>query len=33
MHELDEQAWERWVAYRKAIRKPIKEASEHAIWC
>ena len=31
MQELDEAAWERWVAYRKAIRKPIKEASEHAM--
>lgn len=31
MNELDQQAWERWVAYRKAIRKPIKEASEHAM--
>lgn len=31
MHELDEAAWERWVAYRKAIRKPIKTASEHAM--
>jgi hypothetical protein len=31
MHELDEAAWERWVAYRKAIRKPIKEVSEHAM--
>jgi hypothetical protein len=30
MHELDEAAWGRWVAYRKAIRKPIKEVSEHA---
>jgi hypothetical protein len=30
MNELDEAAWERWVAYRKAIRKPIKEASENA---
>ncbi len=24
-------AWERWVAFRKAIRKPIKEASTHAM--
>lgn len=31
MNELDEAAWGRWVAYRKAIRKPIKEASEHAM--
>jgi hypothetical protein len=31
MNELDETAWERWVAYRKAIRKPIKEVSEHAM--
>jgi hypothetical protein len=31
MHEVDEAAWERWVAYRKAIRKPIKEVSEHAM--
>ena len=31
MHELDEAAWERWVAYRVAIRKPIKTASEHAM--
>ena len=30
MNELDEAAWERWVAFRKAIRKPIKEVSEHA---
>jgi hypothetical protein len=30
MHELDEAAWERWAAYRKAIRKTIKPASEHA---
>jgi len=30
MHELDEQAWEQWAAYRKAIRKTIKPASEHA---
>lgn len=28
---LDVAAWDRWVAYRKAIRKPIKEASEHAM--
>ena len=31
VNELDEAAWERWVAYRKAIRKPIKEVSEHAM--
>ena len=31
MHELDEAAWEQWVAYRKAIRKTIKPASEHAM--
>jgi hypothetical protein len=31
LNELDEAAWERWVAYRKAIRKPIKEVSEHAM--
>ena len=28
---LDVVAWERWVAFRKAIRKPIKPASEHAM--
>ena len=28
---LDQEAWERWVAFRKAIRKPIKPASEHAM--
>lgn len=27
---LDLEAWERWVAYRKAIRKPLKEVSLHA---
>jgi hypothetical protein len=27
---LDLDAWERWVAYRKAIRKPLKEVSLHA---
>ena len=27
---LDLEAWERWVAYRKAIRKPLKEVSFHA---
>jgi len=31
MNELDQTAWERWVAYRVAIRKPIKTASEHAM--
>ena len=31
MNELDEAAWERWVAFRKAIRKPIKPASESAM--
>jgi len=30
MHELDTDAWDRWVSYRKAIRKPIKPASEQA---
>lgn len=28
---LDVEAWDRWVAYRKAIRKPIKPVSEHAM--
>ena len=28
---LDLAAWERWKAYRTAIRKPIKPASEHAM--
>ena len=28
---LDVTAWERWVAFRKAIRKPIKPVSEHAM--
>lgn len=28
---LDVEAWGRWVAYRQAIRKPIKAASEHAM--
>ena len=28
---LDVEAWGRWVAYRAAIRKPIKPASEHAM--
>jgi hypothetical protein len=27
---LDKDAWERWVAYRKAIRKPLKDVSLHA---
>lgn len=27
---LDLEAWERWVAYRKAIKKPLKEISMHA---
>lgn len=27
---LDIEAWERWVAYRKAIKKPLKEVSLHA---
>jgi hypothetical protein len=31
MNELDEASWERWVAFRKAIRKPIKPISEHAM--
>lgn len=31
MEGLDEAAWERWKAYRTAIRKPIKPASEHAM--
>ena len=31
MEGLDEAAWERWVAFRKAIRKPIKPVSEHAM--
>lgn len=30
MDTLDEQAWERFVAYRKAIKKPIKPESETA---
>ena len=25
--QIDEAAWEAWVAYRKAIRKPLREAS------
>lgn len=31
MSDLDESAWERWVAFRKAIRKPIKPISESAM--
>ena len=31
MENLDVEAWERWLAYRKAIKKPIKEASEQAM--
>jgi len=31
MEGLDTSAWERWKAYRTAIRKPIKPASEHAM--
>jgi len=31
MHELDTEAWDRWVSYRKAIKKAIKPASEHAM--
>ena len=31
MEGLDEAAWERWKAYRTAIRKTIKPASEHAM--
>lgn len=31
MNELDQEAWDRWVAFRKAIRKPIKSASESAM--
>jgi len=27
---LDQAAWERWVSYRKAIKKPLKEVSLHA---
>lgn len=27
---LDLEAWERWVAYRKAIKKPLKDVSMHA---
>jgi hypothetical protein len=30
MTELDQEAWDRWVAFRKAIKKPIKSVSEHA---
>ena len=29
--EIDESAWEQWKAYRIAIRKPIKPASEQAM--
>jgi hypothetical protein len=31
MEQLDQEAWERWKAYRTAIRKPIKPASEDAM--
>lgn len=31
MENLDLEAWDRWLAYRKAIRKPIKPASEPAM--
>lgn len=31
MHELDTEAWERWLAYRKAIKKAIKPVSEPAM--
>jgi hypothetical protein len=31
MNELDQEAWDRWVAFRKAIRKPIKTVSEQAM--
>jgi len=31
MFEVDESAWEQWKAYRIAIRKPIKPASEQAM--
>jgi hypothetical protein len=31
LESLDVEAWDRWVAYRKAIRKPIKPASEPAM--
>lgn len=27
---LDLEAWDRWVSYRKAIRKPLKDVSMHA---
>ena len=30
MSELDVEAWERYKAFRKAIKKPIKEVSEAA---
>jgi hypothetical protein len=31
MQDLDNEAWERWKAYRTAIKKPIKPASENAM--
>lgn len=31
VNQLDQEAWDRWVAYRRAIKKPIKPASEHAM--
>jgi hypothetical protein len=31
LENLDQDAWDRWKAYRTAIRKPIKPASEHAM--
>ena len=31
LENLDQDAWERWKAYRQAIRKPIKPASEQAM--
>lgn len=31
LENLDLEAWDRWKAYRTAIRKPIKPASEHAM--
>lgn len=30
MYELDQEAWDRWKAFRKAIKKPIREVSENA---
>ena len=30
-NELNQEAWDRWVAYRTAIKKPIKPASENAM--